>query len=214
MLEIRELSLAFGSRILFSGYELNMYQGQMGVLKGPNGCGKTSLLNCITGVIPEYVAADVHGSILLEGMNLTQIPLKEKFHYLWYSPADSREQFFFPTCEAELAFALENMGLNPMEIRKRITAAIARFGLDEDILHAPDTLSTGQKNLLQCAMAEALDPALIMLDEPSRGLAAASLDTLCTWLQDLKARGKIILCAEHHPRLAEMADKVIELSGQ
>ncbi len=213
MLKIEDLQLTYGDRKLFTSICLKLAPGISAVLKGANGSGKTTILNCISGVIPEYIKATLTGSITLHGTDLRQIPLKEKFRYLWYSPADFSNRFFFPTCEAELAFALENLGMPKAELRQRIDAALARFGLQHELWQAPQTLSAGQQNLLQCAMAEALDPPLYLLDEPARGLADSSLKLLCDWIADLKARSRIVLFAEHHPLLLSQADTVFDLDS-
>lgn len=210
MLKISEFSLSFGNHRILKNFQLELEPGCLGMLKGPNGSGKSSILNAVSGVIPEYFKATADGSISLFGTDLTQIPLKEKFRYLWYSPSSNLAPFFFPSCEAELAFALENLGLASCHIRQRIDDALRRFGLPDELQQPPSTLSAGQQSLLQCAMAEALAPSLYLLDEPSRGLSDSSLDLLCQWLKDLKARSSIVLCAEHHPRLLAMADRIFE----
>lgn len=210
MLKIEGLQLSFGQQSVLRDFGLTLASGTLGVLVGPNGSGKSSVLNAITGVIPEYIKAELSGTILLDNIRLQDIPLKEKFHYLWYSPAEL--SFFFPSCETELAFALQNLGIKPSEIRQRIADAALRFGLQEEMQHAPHTLSAGQQKLLHFAMAEALDAPLVLLDEPSQALSAASLELLITWLQELKERNRLILIAEHHPRLIAMAEEIFELT--
>lgn len=213
MLKISDFSLSYADHTVLKSFFLELEPGCLGVLQGPNGSGKSSLLNAISGVIPEYLKATTTGSIRLFGTDLASIPLKEKFRYLWYSPSSNAATFFFPSCEAELAFALENMGMDSSIIRQRIDKALERFGLRSELQQPPSTLSAGQQSLLLCAMAEALDPPLYLLDEPSRGLSDASLDLLCEWLKDLQARSRIVFYAEHHPRLISMANQIFELSA-
>lgn len=212
MLCLSNLNLSFGSRTLLRNVNLELSPGVIGVLTGVNGCGKSSLLNCISGVIPSYIKADISGRLMLDGFDLSAIPLYEKFRYLWYSMANPSRQFFFPTCEAELAFALENMGLPADMIRQRIESALERFHLSRELLQSPFSLSGGQRSLLLCAMAEALDAKLFLLDEPSAGLSEASLVLLGNWLADLKRRNKIVLLAEHNAVLIAHTDMEFELS--
>jgi len=211
MLKVSDLTLSFGSHRLLHHFHLDLPAGAVGVLTGPNGCGKSSVLNAISGVIPQYVNASLEGQIILDGTDLRGVPLTEKYHYLWYSLSDPSRQFFFPTCEAELAFALENMGVVAGEIKRRIGEALSRFWLQRELMQSPLSLSGGQRSLLLCAMAEALDPQLFLLDEPGAGLSESSLSLLQSWLQDLKTRNKAVLLAEHNPLLIAGADLVFPL---
>lgn len=211
MLQISNLTLSYGQRVLLRDFRLELPAGAVGVLTGVNGCGKSSILNAISGVIPQYVKAGLEGKITWGDTDLRAIPLTEKYRYLWYSLSDPSRQFFFPTCEAELAFALENLGVEAAEIRRRIEQALARFGLERELMHSPLSLSGGQRSLLLCAMAEALDPQLFLLDEPGAGLSESSLILLQSWLHDLKGRNKAVLLAEHNTLLIGGADLVFPL---
>ncbi|MDY0152081.1 MAG: ABC transporter ATP-binding protein [Candidatus Cloacimonas sp.] len=211
MLKIVELCLNYADLPVLSGFNLELEPGTIGVLTGGNGCGKSSLLAAISGVVPEHIEAAVSGSIYLHDIDLRQLPLREKYHHLWHALSAEDSQFFFPTCEAELSFALENMGVPALEIRTRINCAAAYFGLSEKLLSSPQALSGGQQKLLLCAVGMALSPKLYLLDEPASGLSGCSLQLFCRWLGELKAQGKIVLVAEHHPAVIAMADKVITL---
>jgi energy-coupling factor transport system ATP-binding protein len=213
MLKIKALSLAYDSLCILNNFNLELNPGTICVLTGCNGCGKSSLLSSISGVIPEYIPATVTGSIKLDEISLQELALKEKFHYLWHAQSDSDSQFFFPTCEAELAFALENYALPTSEIRSRIDIAAHYFGLDISMAYPPQSLSGGEKKLLLCAIGMAMDTPLYLLDEPASSLSGTSLKLLCNWLQELKTRGKIVLIAEHIPEIIAIADVVIALDA-
>ncbi|PKN73454.1 MAG: hypothetical protein CVU50_01690 [Candidatus Cloacimonetes bacterium HGW-Cloacimonetes-3] len=211
MLQISKLSVSYGDKSVLSGFKLTLGEGTICVLSGANGSGKSTLLSAVSGIIPEHISAEVTGDIRFNDIDLRSIPLKEKFHYLWHAGSDTDTQFFFPTCEAELAFALENKAIPAAEISTRISEAAAYFGLSHAMQSSPLTLSGGQKRLLLCAVGKALAPGLYLLDEPASGLSGASLELLCRWLNQLKAGGSIVMIAEHHPAVISMADVVIQM---
>lgn len=213
MLVLNKLSVSYPELSVINALCLQLEPGTICVLTGANGCGKSTLLSAISGVIPEHVTANVSGEIQYQGTDLRKVALNEKFHYLWHAGSDADSQFFFPTCEAELAFALENKGIVPQEIKDRISNAAAYFGLSGYLQSSPLSLSGGQKRLLLCAIGKALNPSLYLLDEPASGLSGNSLILLCNWLSELKEQGAIVLIAEHNPQLIGIADRVINLSG-
>ncbi len=213
MLKINNLNLSFGTEPLFKQLNLSIFPGQLFLLKGANGSGKTTLLNAISGVIPEHLEAIISGDICLSNQDLSLIPLREKFHTLWYAQSDCDKQFFFPTCEAELAFALENKGITAPEIINRITQSAKRFGLESCLQQSPFTLSGGQKKLLLCAIGAALDSPLLLLDEPLAGLSESSVQIVLNWLKEQKEQGKILIVAEHNPVVKALADMELHLGS-
>lgn len=213
MLEVASLTLSYpeAPAPVFSNLGFSLQRGEMLYLTGANGSGKTSLLNCLSGVIPQRLEADLTGSIRLDGNDLMPVPLNERFRYLAYQMSDPEHQLFFPTLNQELSFALENQGLEPELIRKRITAAAQRFGLAEGANKAPHILSLGQKKLLLTAVCAALDPDLILLDEPCSGLSASAQGRLRQWLRETQDAGRIVIAADHNPILRSLSSQCLEL---
>lgn len=212
MLKISCLNLAYGEHKLFENFDLRLEAGQLCWVRGSNGSGKSSLLNAISGVTAHTGHAELSGKTELDGSELNCLPLFEKFRYLWHSQSDPEMQFFFPTCEAEIAFALENMGLSTNEIKQRIDKSLAAVGLDKIRHQSPKTLSFGQQKLLLFAIGEALNPLLFLLDEPLTGLSDSSVMLVISRLKELKQQGKTIIIAEHDPVIRSLADKEILLA--
>jgi energy-coupling factor transporter ATP-binding protein EcfA2 len=199
VLSVASLSLRFepGREPLFRELSFDLKPGELLYVKGSNGSGKTSLLNCLSGIIPQRLEGVLQGSVSLNGEVLGPIPLRERYRRLAYQMSDPDHQLFFPTQEKELAFALENLGLPPEQIRQRITASAAKLGLGLNSPTAPQALSQGQKKLLLLAVCDALEPPLLLLDEPSSGLGSESLKILHIWLEQSLREGRIIILADH-----------------
>jgi len=206
MLFLQDFGISFAEQKLWEGINLKIPDGSIFHLKGPNASGKSSLLNAISGIIPEYVKAKTTGNILLGQTDLQAIPLKEKFHYLWHQLSDAEAQLFFPDCLSELAFALEHLALPAENIVAKINLAAAQFGLEKMLQRDPSTLSGGEKKLLLCAVAETIDPPLLLLDEPLNGLDKLESDLVLKWLKNKKEQGKIIVVADHNPLIETVAD--------
>jgi len=206
MLILKDFGISFAERKLLDDINLKIPEGCIFHLKGPNASGKSSLLNAISGIIPEYVKAKTTGNILLGNMDLQTIPLKEKYHYLWHQLSDTEAQLFFPDCLSELAFALEHIALPPEKIIPKINLAAGQFGLENMLYRDPSTLSGGEKKLLLCAVAETINPLLLLLDEPLNGLDKQATDLVLKWLKSKKEQGKIIIVADHNPLIDAIAD--------
>jgi energy-coupling factor transport system ATP-binding protein len=213
MLRISGFSLAFESVKLFQDFSLTLAPGELCWLKGANGSGKTTLLNYLSGIIPHQIPAEFSGSANLDGTDLKNLPLCEVYRILWHAQSEPGLQFFFPTCETEIAFALENLGLDSAEMHLRVENALRTFGLDGCRFQAPNTLSYGQQKLLLCAIGQALDPKLLLLDEPLAGLSSQSLSLVLTWLRELKKQGKTVIVSEHDSAVQTLADIQIELKA-
>ncbi|MCB5246747.1 MAG: energy-coupling factor ABC transporter ATP-binding protein [Candidatus Cloacimonetes bacterium] len=180
-------------------------------LRGPNGSGKTSLLNLISGIIPQRVKAECSGTVTLSGTDLCALPLNEKFRHLAYQMSDPDHQIFFPRISKELSFALENAGLPAAEMQQRMAAASASFGLEQFGKVEPGLLSQGQKKMLALASCAALDPPLYLLDEPTSALSDSALQRLLAWLRKILDAGRIVIVAEHNAILESLATLKLDL---
>ncbi len=222
MLSISGLSVSYhqsgGKRQeILRSFDLELQEGELVLLKAPAGAGKTTLLNTISGVIPQYIKAELSGSIMLETRkpeaivrtDLRAVPLSGMLEYLSYQMAE--QYYFFPQLEHELAFSLENLGMERGLMKEKIAHVAQYFGLDAKLSLDAAHLSGGEARLLSWAIAELIDAPLVLLDEPCRGVSGRNLVLLQAWLSSLKERGKLILCAEHLSALDHLSDRVIHL---
>ncbi|MBW6514424.1 MAG: energy-coupling factor ABC transporter ATP-binding protein [Candidatus Syntrophosphaera sp.] len=198
-------------RNLLEGINISLQAGELLFLRGPNGSGKTSLLNAISGIIPQRVKAGLAGSISLNGIDLQPVPLNERFRHLAYQMSDPDNQIFFPRLAKELSFALENAGLPGADIHRRIDLWAEHFGLGGFWQTEPGKLSRGQKKILILAVCAAMETPLVLLDEPSSGLDYDALARVKAWLEQVLGQGRIVIMAEHDPELSSLATKTLVL---
>lgn len=214
MLQVEGLSLRYPrqDRPLLRDLSFCLAPGELLWLKGPNGSGKTSLLNALSGIVPQRVKAELIGSVTLFDTDICALPLNENFRHLAYQMSDPDHQIFFPRIEKELSFALENGGLPAAEMLKRIGRAQASFALSKFGQVEPGHLSRGQKKLLVLATCAALDPPLYLLDEPSTALSQEALELLAKWLREILSAGRMVLVAEHNPVIGDLATATLEFA--
>lgn len=208
---LKDFSLGFpgAEKPLWQHLDMQIAAGTIVGIRGPNASGKSSLLNAICKVIPEYIKAEISGSIFLGEMDLATLPLKEIYRYMAVLLSDFSAQLLFPTSELEIAFALENMGLSPLEIRHRIVSSLACFNGQHLYSRNPTTLSKGEQKLLILACINALDSPVLLLDEPESGLSDKALQNLLAWLQKQREAQKIVLLASHNPEVLKLCDSIL-----
>jgi len=180
-------------------------------ISGPNASGKSSFIHALCGIIPCYTPASKQGNITFCGKPLQELPLCEIYHYMAVVLADASAQLMFPSCESEVAFALENMGMEPDEIRRRLDEAMALFKISHLKRQAPHLMSGGEQRLLLFAVAEAMQSPIVVLDEPERGLSLSSIRLLEAWLELISVRNGILIMSTHKRELMAMCEQRLEL---
>lgn len=212
-LQVSHLSLSFADAQcrLFEDLSFSLKPGQILVISGKNSSGKSTLINCLCGIIPKNIPALLEGSILWDDLPIESIPLCEIFRFMSVALAEPRDQLMLPTVELELAFALENMGLPPEESAARIARSADFFGLQKLLQADPLKLSGGEQRLLLLAICDSMQNPVILLDEPETGLSEAALNKLERWLKQMRDRGKSIVIASHLRRIMDLADILVDL---
>jgi energy-coupling factor transport system ATP-binding protein len=186
------------SRPGLAGVDLRVRPGECVWLGGPSGAGKTTLLRAIAGVLPE--AGHLRGHIRLEGGQPA----------LLFQNVET--QLLCTTVGDEVAFGLELRGVPASDREQRVATALAALGLADFARRPVDDLSAGEKQRVVLAALLALEPGLLLLDEPSSQLDAAGRRNLAACLCDLKRRGHAILVADHvFEPYEELADRRIGL---
>lgn len=183
---------------------------------GPNNCGKTTLCLAVSGLAPRLTGGSLSGRVEVAGRDVQSEPPGALADVIGLVLQDPVAQLFNPSVEDEVAWGLENLGLPVSDMRERIDWALGAVGLDNVPRdQPPQTLSGGQQKRLALAAALALLPKVLVLDEPSAGLAPAARTELIAVLQSLRAReGLTILLAENDSEvIAALADDVILLEG-
>ena len=200
-LELRDIRFTYHeeSIAVWDGLSCHFQKNTINLLLGPSGSGKSSLLYLIDGLIPNSLSGELSGEILLEGESIIRKEPRELAHRIGLVFQDPDTQFCAFYVEDELAFGMENLCVPPSEMDERIDRALTLVGLEGFRKRAVSTLSGGQKQKLAIASALVMDAELLLLDEPSALLDAASRQEIMTLLQALvEQENKTILLVEHN----------------
>ncbi len=207
-LELRKLTHEFSNGHLgLKDINLEIHQGEFTVLAGPNGSGKTILMRHLNGL-----AQPSSGEILLEGKPVSKnLPLARRSIGLVFQDADA--QIVGQTVARDAAFGPENLKMPREEINLRVRSALEATGLVGFDQRRPHTLSGGEKRRLAVAGVVAMQPRLLVLDEPFTGLDWPGCSDLIKVLENLHQSGTGILLITHDlDKVLAHADRLILMS--
>jgi cobalt/nickel transport system ATP-binding protein len=180
-LEVRRLLFAYpdGTQALF-GVDLEIERGERVALLGPNGAGKTTLVMHLNGI---HLAQS--GSVAIGGLPVEKQHLKEIRRRVGIVFQDPDDQLFMPTVREDVAFGPANMGMGGDELEGRVQAALEAVGMEGFVDRAPHHLSFGQRRRVAVATVLAMEPEILVLDEPSSNLDPAGRRELSDILRSL-----------------------------
>lgn len=211
MIEVIKLKTVYGENIVFENLNFTINNGEIVLIKGVNGRGKSTLCYALAGIIPRNIDADIYGKIVIDGVNINDISnadLIKKVSIVFQNP-DS--MLFSPTIEDELAFAPENLCLVRSEIRKRVNDAIELTGISNLTDSSPSKLSGGQKKMVAIASILTKNSDILIFDEVFNCLDNNSTDKIIEIIKSLNNEGKTIIMVEHSNKLDKLETKIIDL---
>jgi ABC-2 type transport system ATP-binding protein len=200
ILEVRELSVVYGTKTAVDGISLQMTRGEIFGLLGPNGAGKTSTLSAVEGLIKPR-----SGTVFLDGVDIRRHPSQAKARLGVQLQATSFQSQLIIKQIVRLYAGLYGVRLSQGEI----TAALQKIGLEAEASKPFKQLSGGQQQRLSLYVAAVHDPALLLLDEPTAGLDPQSRRQLWSRIEQIRAQGGSILLTTHSMEEAEaVCDRV------
>ena len=201
-------------REILKNINLDIKKGEFWAVIGKNGSGKTTLCNVVRRFIPDFYKGELKGKITLEGKELKDYSAKEivqKVGFVFQNPftqiSGVKETVF-----EEIAFGLENLALDAEYIRKRVEETLKLLHIEELKDKNPYELSGGQGQKVALASIIAMDPEIMVIDEPTSQLDPKGTEEIFEIIDILKKEGKTIILVEHKLELiAEYAEKVMVL---
>jgi cobalt/nickel transport system ATP-binding protein len=207
---VRNLSYKYpdGSKAL-ENVNLAVYEGERIALVGPNGAGKTTFMLHLNGTLH-----GTEGQVEIFGKNVDTMKREEIVKEVGLVFQDPDDQLFMPTIFDDLAFGPINLGLNEEEVRERVAKAISSLGLSGYEDRSPHHLSFGEKKKASLAAVMAMEPKILVLDEPTANLDPRSRTELIGIINELNEReGITMLIATHDVNaIPEFADRIYALN--
>ncbi len=215
MIEFKQVSFSYEGSEEGKLRDINfsIRKGECILLTGPSGCGKTTITRLINGLIPEFFPGNLSGEIRVEGRRLQKEPIYRIAGMVGSVFQNPKTQFFNMDTDGEIAFGLENNGIEQTRMLERIRETAQELGLEKLLGRGIFSLSGGEKQKIAFASVYAMNPEVYLLDEPSSNLDEASIEELRKQIELLKQQGKTTVIAEHRIYyLAELADRIFYLN--
>ncbi|GAA1963783.1 ABC transporter ATP-binding protein [Nocardioides panacihumi] len=217
LLELRGVTVTLpeGDRPVLAGADLAVEEGELLLVSGPTGSGKSTLLGVVAGLVPRFTGGDLSGDLLLDGVSIVHTPPRERAAAVGYVGQDPAAGFVTDTVEEELAYGMEQLGLPPATMRRRVEETLDLLGIAELRDRDLRTLSGGQQQRVAIGAVLTTHPRLLVLDEPTSALdPTAAEDVLATLTRLVHDLGVSVLLAEHRlERVVPFADRVALLRG-
>jgi energy-coupling factor transport system ATP-binding protein len=194
---------------------LDVEEGEFLLVMGPSGAGKSTLLRCLNGLVPHFYGGQVAGTVRVDGRDPVALGPRGMADLVGFVLQDPEAQFVVDKVEDELAFALENQGVDPIVMRKRVEEALDQLGIAHLRQRSISTLSGGERQRVAIAAVMTFQPEILVLDEPTSQLdpqaAEEVLDTLVKLNHDL---GLTVVLSEHRlERVVQYVDRILYLPG-
>ena len=213
IIEARELTYTYpiGEKPAFIDVNLKISKGEFVIITGPSGCGKTTLCRCFNGLIPHFYGGKLEGEITVCGLRVREHPTYEIAQHVGMVFQNPENQLFALSVEKDVAFGLENLGVPREEIRRRVDWALKITGTYDLRNRAPYELSGGQQQRVAIASVLAMNPEVIVLDEPTSFLDPMGAEQIFAVINRLnKELNKTIVLVEHRLDLiSKYASRVV-----
>jgi len=201
--------------LVLKNISLDIYKGEFLGIIGPTGAGKTTLSLVLNGIVPQFYGGRFFGYAEVAGLDTLTNPVSKLSRYVGAVFEDPETQLLATSVENEIAFTLENLCLPREEILARIARALAAVRLEGMEKKQPNELSGGQKQRLAIASALALQPALLILDEPTSQLDPVGSQEVFATVKELnRILGMTIVMVSHAAEeMAQQADRLAILEA-
>jgi energy-coupling factor transporter ATPase len=182
---------------------ISINKGDFVILTGPSGCGKTTLCRCFNGLVPHFYNGKLEGTIMVADLNVADHKIYKLARHVGLVFQNPENQLFALSVEKDVAFGLENFAMPRDEMRKRVDWALQIAGISELSERPPHELSGGQQQRVAIASVLAMQPDIIILDEPTSFLDPLGAEKIFEVLNELNEKlGITIILVEHRLDLA------------
>ncbi|RRD38884.1 ABC transporter ATP-binding protein [Leptotrichia sp. OH3620_COT-345] len=215
-LKLRDINYKYplSENWVLKNINMDIKKGEFWAVIGKNGSGKTTLCNLLRGFIPDFYKGELLGEVTIENRKLSEYSPKEiteKIGFVFQNPftqiSGVKETVF-----EETAFGLENLGLEVNYIRAKVEEVLKLIGIEYLKDKNPYELSGGQRQKVAFASIIAMDPEILIIDEPTSQLDPQGTEEIFKIINMLSKKGKTVILVEHKiEMIAEYAEKIIVL---
>ena len=212
-IETRNLTYTYpgGTKPSISDVSIKVEKGDFVLITGPSGCGKTTLCRCFNGLIPHFYQGELKGETIVSGKDVAKTQTHELAKHVGLVFQNPENQLFALSIEKDVAFGLENLGFPRAEMRERVDWALNLTGIYDLRERSPHEVSGGQQQRVAIAAVLAMQPEIIVLDEPTSFLDPMSAQRIFEVIYELnKTLGITVVLVEHRLDLtAKYANHII-----
>ena len=212
MIKLDDICFAYDSTPVLKHFGTEIADGEFVVIKGDNGCGKSTLLNIINALEFAEIGTYTFDGTVIDKKAMKNEQFAKAFHQkIGYVFQNTDAQLFCSSVYDEIAFAPRQMQLDESEVAKRVDDMLKLTGTEHLKERAPFHLSMGEKKKVAVASVLAMNPQVLILDEPMNFLDKKSREWLVEFLNQMHSVGKTIIIVSHTDDFDKMADRIIEL---
>ncbi len=213
LIETKNLTYTYpgGTNPSIKDVSIKVEKGEFVLITGPSGCGKTTLCRCFNGLVPHFYQGELKGEITVAGMDTTKHQTYEMAKSVGLVFQNPENQLFALSVEKDVAFGLENLGVPREPMRNRVDWALNLAGISDLRERSPHEVSGGQQQRVAIAAVLAMQPEIIVLDEPTSFLDPLSAEKIFEVIHELNRNlGITVVLVEHRLDLtAKYANHII-----